>query len=94
MAQTTFTLTKKDGSQTSHAETTVDIGPDELKKLTTDLKASQPQQFGELATIYVAPESYALHVDGQDIPVQPQFFPAEYGYIINDLMSKLKPADR
>lgn len=93
MSQTTFVLTKKDGNQTSRAETSVDISPDALKKLIANLNASQPQQFGELATIYVAPESYTLHVDGQNIPVQPQFFPAEYGYIINELVGKLKPSD-
>ncbi len=93
MPQTTFVLTRQNGGQISRAETTVDISGADLHHLLTRLNAGQPQQFGEVATIYVAPEQYLLHVDGQTISVQPQFFPAEYGFIINELVSKLTPAD-
>jgi hypothetical protein len=93
MPQTTFVLTRKNGDQISRAETTVDISEADLQHLITRLKASQPQQFGELATVYVAPEQYTVHVGGQTISSQPQFFPSEYGFIINELMSKLTPAD-
>jgi hypothetical protein len=90
MSKTTFVLTKKDGNQISRAETIVDMSADDLEKLIANLKASQPQQFGEVATIYVAPESYTMRINGQDMTVQPQFFPPEYGYIINELTGNLK----
>lgn len=89
MAQTTLTLTKKEGGKTLRSETTVDLSQPELNELLDDLKAHGSPNFGEFATIYVAPESYSLHVKDEDIAFKPQFFPAKYAPIINELMSKL-----
>lgn len=89
MAQTTLNLTKKEGGQTLRSETTVDLSQAELDELLDELKAHGSPDFGEFATIYVAPETYTLHVRDEAIDFKPQFFPVRYSPIISDLMSRL-----
>ncbi|WP_018621124.1 hypothetical protein [Spirosoma luteum] len=89
MPQTTFTLTKREGDRTLRAETEADLSKDDLAALLDELKAHGSPEFGEFATIYVAPDEYTLHVKDQSIPLKPQFFPTRYSHIINELTSKL-----
>ncbi|RIV23336.1 hypothetical protein DYU11_10035 [Fibrisoma montanum] len=89
MAQTTLTLTKKEGGQTLRSETTVDLSQAERDELLDELKAHGSPSFGEFATIYVAPETYTLHVGEEAIDFKPQFFPVRYASILDDLMGRL-----
>lgn len=89
MAQTTFLLTKREGDRTLRAEATADLTEADLTSLIDELKAHGSPDFGEFATIYVAPEHYTLHVKGEAISLKPQFFPPKFGYIINELTRKL-----
>lgn len=89
MPKTTFSLTKRDGDRTLRAETSADLSKDDLAALLDELNAHGSPEFGDFATIYVAPEEYTLHVNDQSIPLKPQFFPARYSHIINELTRKL-----
>ncbi|HEX8330280.1 MAG TPA: hypothetical protein VF629_22305 [Hymenobacter sp.] len=92
MPQVTFSLTKREPEtgRELHARTQADLGQAELEALITELKAHGNSDMGDYAAIYIAPEDYTLEVNGESIPLKPQFFPPEYGYIINQLTQDLK----
>lgn len=92
MARFTFTLTKQQPQheQVLRAQTQADLTRHELDALIKELKANGTPNVGDFATIYVEPEEYTLEVNGETMPVKPQFFPPEYSHIINKLVSELK----
>ena len=63
------------------------VGSDKSKLLSAQIFLPD---MGDFATIYVAPEEYTLEVNGESIPLKPQFFPPQHGDIINRLTSGLK----
>lgn len=92
MAQVKFSLTKREpqGAQPQQAHTEADLSASELADLVKELKENGNPEVGDFAAIYVEPEDYTLQVNGEKIPLKPQFFPPAYGYIIDKLLAELK----
>ena len=91
MPQVRFSLSKHEQpDRTLHAHTTAELSAAELAALLKTLKDQSAAGMGDFATIYVAPEEYTLTMNGERIALQPQFFPPEYGHIINELTAGLK----
>lgn len=89
MAHVTFSLTQREPQtgRTRHAQTVADLSAPDLAALVRELKAHGTPDVGNFATIYVAPEEYTLEVNGESIPLKPQFPPPNTG-----LLSTSSPA--
>lgn len=92
MAQVTFSLTQRDPQtgQVLTSHTKAELSSQDLAALLKELRANGAPEMGDFATIYVAPEEYTLEVNGERIPLKPQFFPPKHSAIINKLTSGLK----